>query len=178
MPTTKTKPDAITDAILSINDDAEVVTATARLTRSVQQHTAALAMTRRYEAILSPPDDVDIDPLDRLDAEANYDASRLAVVKLEAERLSAERAVITARDAARQRVADSYRSRESAAVAKLRTLLLAASEANDVLRAVQFAKHEATGLPFESLAWFELTTDPNSRLGQWDAKTKEYGFLD
>ncbi len=47
-----------------------------------------------------------------------------------------------------------------------------------MLRAVQFAKHESTGLPFESLAWFELTADPNSRLGQWGAKTKEYGFLD
>ncbi len=63
-------------------------------------------------------------------------------------------------------------------MAKLRTDLRAACEANDVLRGVQFAKHEATGLPFESLAWFELTRDPNSRLGQWDAKTKECGVLD
>jgi hypothetical protein len=61
-------------------------------------------------------------------------------------------------------------------VQELRAALRAAALVNARLIAIQNSKHEISGLPFDSLAWFESSDDPSARLPQWERLIADYGF--
>lgn len=118
----------------------------------------------RYLQLLTPPSEhAQIDPLDRLDAEANVAATRVEVAKLERDYLKAQRAISDMRTAARDQIRASFDARERQAVAAFKAALLAARDANAALQAVQFEKHTALAEVFDPLSWPEFTL----RLDQW-----------
>lgn len=140
------------------------------------RHDTAEALVRKYASALAPAtiDRSTVDVIERLEAEANNAAAKLELHTAARALIEAERVEADERERERGRIAESYRPRLRDAVAKLKTALLAARDANAIVQAVQVAQHEATTLPFEPLGWMEF----GWRLDTWLDAVKAAGLDD
>src|SRR5437879_6191048 len=168
MATTTEKPEraaTTSKTIRSASEHAGVVAANAALAPVRHRYDEALARVERYHRILGAAVDRDgsADIAARLEARVYRDVANLDVLRLEGELLAAQQAVDAARESARTEIAKMFNPRLRDAVIRLKKALLVAREANVAVQLVQIAQHEATGQPFDGLAWMEFGV----RFDQW-----------
>ena len=111
---------------------------------------------------------------ERLEARAEIDTVRAehARVELARRRLEAERQRTF--EVEKERIRAAFHAKKKAAVARLKTRLLAAKDASDELRDLQHEEHTLLTDPFDGLHWQEF----GDRWLQWLATLKAYGLDD
>ncbi len=138
----------------SYQDDPAWIAVNTKLTPIVQRRLALAARRAENDAILSGTEPAD--HVARLEAQVQRSQLDLDLLKIEQEEAVARREEAAAREAARERLATSLTKERDDKVranfARCRTLI----ESNREVQAIQQRLHEATGLPFESVCFFEL----------------------
>lgn len=111
-----------------------------------------------------------------LESEAEGPSTRQEIARLQLELLEHDRETVKQREKEREAIHAAYAVKKRAAIVTLKTTLLAAVKANDVLKALQLAEHEQTGDSFEALSWLELSRGDGTRFDNWLKAIKTYGL--
>jgi hypothetical protein len=113
-----------------------------------------------------------------LDAQIHGLSVKVELAQVTKQLRQAETEFERVRQVEREKLRASFQTPKRQAISKLRTKLMAARDANEELKAIQYSEHEATGEPFDALTWIELNIGPDgtTRLDQWLASVRAYGL--